>query len=263
MACAEMTYQVEMSKQVLVDPLPAAVKRNVIWRDTYWLPDEAASVYAKAQAVISAECAGCGDGDEDSIGIFRIEKDGMEAHATCAGLPFVRHKMFIDRVFVGYRRFSVMMFTESGRGVRGYEEDIVLLKDAPAPILKLGAKLTEYARKEINYLAVVRYENGRDGMDWHQHKEDKVPPGRDMSVYIVSTGAERDLAIREGTTIGGRFLPKEDGKITRIRAEQGSLIVLPSEYNNTHGHAVPTSQLRMGVRYAVNAKHVPPERNDA
>jgi polysaccharide pyruvyl transferase WcaK-like protein len=56
MACAEMTYQVEMAKDVLVDPLPADVKRNVVWRDSYWLPDEAASIYSKAQAVISVEC---------------------------------------------------------------------------------------------------------------------------------------------------------------------------------------------------------------
>jgi hypothetical protein len=56
MACAEMTYQVELAKQVLVDPLPDAVKKNVVWRDTFWLPDEAASVYSKAAAVISVEC---------------------------------------------------------------------------------------------------------------------------------------------------------------------------------------------------------------
>jgi polysaccharide pyruvyl transferase WcaK-like protein len=56
MVCAEMTYQVEMGKEVLVDPLPAEIKRNVVWRDTYWLPDEAASIYAKAQCVISVEC---------------------------------------------------------------------------------------------------------------------------------------------------------------------------------------------------------------
>ena len=56
MACAEMTYQVPMAKEVLVDPLPDDVKKNVVWRDTYWLPDEAASIYAKAQAVISVEC---------------------------------------------------------------------------------------------------------------------------------------------------------------------------------------------------------------
>jgi polysaccharide pyruvyl transferase WcaK-like protein len=56
LACAEMTYQVEMAKEVLLDPLPAEVKRNVVWRDTFWLPDEAASVYSKALAVISVEC---------------------------------------------------------------------------------------------------------------------------------------------------------------------------------------------------------------
>jgi hypothetical protein len=56
MACAEMTYQVEMAKEVLVEPLPPEIKKNVVWRDTYWLPDEAASIYSKAQAVISLEC---------------------------------------------------------------------------------------------------------------------------------------------------------------------------------------------------------------
>jgi hypothetical protein len=56
MACAEMTYEVEMAKQVLVDPLPDDVKQKVVWRDTYWLPDEAASIYSAAQAVVSVEC---------------------------------------------------------------------------------------------------------------------------------------------------------------------------------------------------------------
>ncbi len=56
MVCAEMTYQVEMGREVLVNPLPAEVKRNVVWRDTYWLPDEAASIYAQAQCVVSVEC---------------------------------------------------------------------------------------------------------------------------------------------------------------------------------------------------------------
>lgn len=56
MVCAEMTYQVEMGKTVLVDPLPAEIKKNVVWRDTYWLPDEAASIYSQAQCVVSVEC---------------------------------------------------------------------------------------------------------------------------------------------------------------------------------------------------------------
>jgi polysaccharide pyruvyl transferase WcaK-like protein len=56
MVCAEMTYEIELGREVLVNPLPAEVKRNVVWRDTYWLPDEAASIYAQAQCVVSVEC---------------------------------------------------------------------------------------------------------------------------------------------------------------------------------------------------------------
>ncbi|MEY2879098.1 MAG: hypothetical protein RLZZ15_1478 [Verrucomicrobiota bacterium] len=55
-ACPEMTYQIQTAKEQLVDPLPADVRKNVIWRDTYWLPDEAASIYARARAVVSVEC---------------------------------------------------------------------------------------------------------------------------------------------------------------------------------------------------------------
>jgi hypothetical protein len=56
MVCAEMTYQVEMGRDVLVQPLPEDVRSKVVWRDTYWLPDEAASIYANAACVVSVEC---------------------------------------------------------------------------------------------------------------------------------------------------------------------------------------------------------------
>jgi hypothetical protein len=39
-----------------VDPLPSEIRKNVVYRDTFWLPDEAASIYSKALAVISVEC---------------------------------------------------------------------------------------------------------------------------------------------------------------------------------------------------------------
>jgi polysaccharide pyruvyl transferase WcaK-like protein len=56
LACPEMKYQIEVAKHVLVDPLPAEIRKHVVWRDTFWMPDEAASVYARAQAVVSMEC---------------------------------------------------------------------------------------------------------------------------------------------------------------------------------------------------------------
>lgn len=54
-ACPEMTYQVELAKQELIDPLPPEIRDHVVWRDTYWRPDEAASVYARAAALVSIE----------------------------------------------------------------------------------------------------------------------------------------------------------------------------------------------------------------
>lgn len=53
--CPEMTYQVEVMDELLVTPLPDDVKPFVVKRG-YWLPDEAASIYANAHTVLSFEC---------------------------------------------------------------------------------------------------------------------------------------------------------------------------------------------------------------
>ncbi|MBI3855182.1 MAG: polysaccharide pyruvyl transferase family protein [Planctomycetes bacterium] len=53
--CPEMTYQVELLRPLLFDPLPAAVKSRVVVRPSYWLTDEAASTYRNAAAVVSLE----------------------------------------------------------------------------------------------------------------------------------------------------------------------------------------------------------------
>ncbi|WP_199337563.1 MULTISPECIES: polysaccharide pyruvyl transferase family protein [unclassified Nostoc] len=51
----EMTYQVPRLKPLLYDPLPNDIKPSVAVLDRYWLTAEAASVYAKAAAVVSFE----------------------------------------------------------------------------------------------------------------------------------------------------------------------------------------------------------------
>jgi hypothetical protein len=47
-----MTYEIAAAKEHLFDPLPADVKPHVIWRDTFWLADEAVSVYAGCDSVV-------------------------------------------------------------------------------------------------------------------------------------------------------------------------------------------------------------------
>ncbi len=54
--CPEMTYALDVIDPLLYNPLPADVKKNVVRRKTYWITDEAASVYRRASAVVSFEC---------------------------------------------------------------------------------------------------------------------------------------------------------------------------------------------------------------
>jgi len=51
----EMEYQTELYEPYLYNPLPEEIKQNVEMHP-YWQPDEAASLYARAAAVISMEC---------------------------------------------------------------------------------------------------------------------------------------------------------------------------------------------------------------
>lgn len=53
--CPEMTYQLDIIDPLLYDPLPEDVKPKVVRRKTFWLPDEASSVYRRAAAVVSCE----------------------------------------------------------------------------------------------------------------------------------------------------------------------------------------------------------------
>jgi len=53
--CPEMTYEVDIMDELLIDPLPEDVKSSVV-KHGYWLPDEAASLYKNAYAILSFEC---------------------------------------------------------------------------------------------------------------------------------------------------------------------------------------------------------------
>jgi len=51
----ENETQIRIGKEMLYDPLPEDVKPRVVWRDKYWLTDEAASTYARSAGLFGLE----------------------------------------------------------------------------------------------------------------------------------------------------------------------------------------------------------------
>ena len=51
----EDSTQMETGKELLVDPLPADVKAKVVWREKFWLTDEAISTYTRSAGLVSLE----------------------------------------------------------------------------------------------------------------------------------------------------------------------------------------------------------------
>lgn len=52
--CEDLT-QIALGKEVLYDPLPEDVKKKVVWRDRYWLTDEALSTYVRSAGLFGNE----------------------------------------------------------------------------------------------------------------------------------------------------------------------------------------------------------------
>ncbi|WP_420151138.1 polysaccharide pyruvyl transferase family protein [Spirosoma sp.] len=53
--CPEDETQVKLGKEILLDKLPDDVKSKVIWRDKYWLTDEAVSTYIRSAGMFGLE----------------------------------------------------------------------------------------------------------------------------------------------------------------------------------------------------------------
>lgn len=55
LVCPEDRSQMAVGKEMLVDPLPAEVRKGVVWRENYWLTDEALSVYVRSAGLFGNE----------------------------------------------------------------------------------------------------------------------------------------------------------------------------------------------------------------
>jgi polysaccharide pyruvyl transferase WcaK-like protein len=55
LVCHEDQTQIQLGKEMVVDPLPGDVKKKVVWRDHFWLPDEALSTYVRSAGLFGNE----------------------------------------------------------------------------------------------------------------------------------------------------------------------------------------------------------------
>ncbi len=53
--CPEDMTQMAVGKELLYDPLPEDVKPRVVWRDSFWLTDEALSTYVRSAGLFGSE----------------------------------------------------------------------------------------------------------------------------------------------------------------------------------------------------------------
>lgn len=55
LVCPEDETEVKFGKEILVDPLPGDVRPKVVWRDRFWLTDEAVSTYVRSAGLFGLE----------------------------------------------------------------------------------------------------------------------------------------------------------------------------------------------------------------
>jgi hypothetical protein len=53
--CPEDATQMAIGKEMLYDRLPSDVKQRVVWRENYWLTDEALSTYVRSAGIFGSE----------------------------------------------------------------------------------------------------------------------------------------------------------------------------------------------------------------
>ena len=129
-----------------------------------------------------------------------------------------------------------------------YSGETLPFAEAPDEIKQLSDRLSAYAGKSVNYIATLGYENEKDHIGWHNHREDFVR--EDQSVWVLSLGVIRVLGIRP---IGC----KDRTQWELYRPKHGSLYVLPSSFNKTHEHAILDNPYPCGLRISINCKHIP------
>jgi hypothetical protein len=128
-----------------------------------------------------------------------LSKEEADALFTLAqSLPRERALSKLSGFKYGLRRLQIPCYsaTPNWRGSENEKTNqwMLPLDEAPAEVKSLAEKLGKLAGKPVNYFSFVGYENEKDHIDWHQHREDKC---RDARVFVVSLGEVLTFGIRK------------------------------------------------------------------
>jgi hypothetical protein len=126
---------------------------------------------------------------------FITKKQADDLFDACKALPKNRPKTKLSGYKSDLLRLEMPFYVGVEKWIPSATENQwkFLLKDAPSEIQALAKKLSAIAGRPINYLSLNGYENERDVINWHQHREDDC---RDATVYIVSLGEKRTFGLR-------------------------------------------------------------------
>jgi len=139
--CPEVRFEIEPARRLIYDRLPPEVLRHVRFKDDFWLPDEAFSVYARAEAIVS-----------------------MEMHsiilAMAAGTPVIhprfaeagRKAWMLEDLGVGQWLFDI----DKEPAAKFTAELLAINKDFDAALATLAKAMTVVHKRQAETMAVVR-----------------------------------------------------------------------------------------------------------
>jgi polysaccharide pyruvyl transferase WcaK-like protein len=131
----------QVGKEMLINPLPDAVKKNVVWHEKYWLTDEAVSTYVRALALLSMDM---------HSPIMAVGNGTPSIHCRFAQQT-TKGQMWRD-IGLGEWLFDM---DEEKDGTRITAALLAIAKDPPAAKTKVGKAMEFVRQRQRETMAIV------------------------------------------------------------------------------------------------------------
>lgn len=114
----------------------------------------------------------------------------------------------------------------------------------PEALVPVRARLEAALGVRFNSVLANAYRNGADSMGWHA--DDEAELGRRPVIASLSFGATRRFLVKPRS--GGRAIP--------VELENGSLLTMHGDFQQTHRHALPKTRRPVGLRINLTFRRI-------